>query len=93
MHSADPPVMVLPDLTAVKYRVVALERACLVEFRVPISRAALSEEQAGRLDRACETARLHLAAERDAVALELGMQGICAWCNDLRHAEGQRCPT
>lgn len=78
-------------MSEVKYVVSPLERSVIVQIYVPIARAALSPEHGERLDRACQAARQVLADERDAIAIELRMRGVCPWCNDLSHPEGGRC--
>lgn len=78
-------------MTDVKYVVAPLERACVVQIYVPISRAAMTAEHGTRLDLACEEARQRLERERDSIAAELHSRGICPWCNELSHPESQRC--
>jgi hypothetical protein len=78
-------------MTDVKYNVVALAGSCIVTIHVPIARAALSPEQGGLLDAACEAARAGIARVRDGIALEVASGGVCPFCNDLSHPEGAGC--
>ena len=78
-------------MTDVKYQVVALEGSCVVTIHVPIARAALTPEQGGLLDAACEAARAGIARVRDGIAAEVASRGVCAYCNDLSHPEGAPC--
>jgi len=71
--------------TAVKYLVNVLARACLVQLRVPLAPEALTSEQVARLNDAYAAATELVRQERDAIALEVQMRGVCPWCNDARH--------
>lgn len=77
--------------TEVKYVVSPMERACVVQIYVPIARAALTEENGGRLDAACRAARTLFEEVRDGIVTEIRGRGICPWCNNLAHPEGTRC--
>lgn len=78
-------------MSPVKYLVNVMQRAYLLQVRVPLCPAALSQVQVDRLNATFAQAAAAIEATRDALAMELQVTGVCPWCNDLQHPEGQRC--
>lgn len=76
----------------VKYQVAPMmARSIVVQLYVPICYAALQDQHRERLDVACREARDLLESARDHVAAELQISGVCPYCNDPLHPEGERC--
>lgn len=79
------------DLRRVKYRVVPTQAALLFEVRIPLAFACLAPEQQVRCDDAFAIITRQLGALRDMLAAEVAERGLCPFCNDVLHPEGQGC--
>lgn len=81
----------IDDQRKVKYRVVPMQGALLMEIRLPLDPASLSSAQVGRLTDAFGIVTGELRRIRDELAQEVAERGVCPFCGDVLHPEGQGC--
>lgn len=79
-----------PD-RVVKYRVVPMQGALLMEIRLPLEAPSLTGEQVARLNEHFAIVTKALGAIRDQLAAEVAERGVCPFCGEVLHPEGQGC--
>lgn len=79
------------DPRTVKYRVVPMQGALLMEIRLPLDAQSLTSEQVTRLNDHFAIVTKALGAVRDQLAAEVAERGVCPFCNEVLHPEGQGC--
>lgn len=75
----------------VKYVVTVLERALLVQVRVPLASVVLSEAQQAQLTACFDTCRGVIETVRDQVATEVQVNGRCPFCGVYSWAPDHAC--